>query len=202
MAYDGTHLEALSLFPHRSRLGAGVTWPAFDASEAKRLVGQLDMGTVTASCIDADEQHLVYEELKRQASAIGLSVETEYADGGTFVNQVLGSHDFRAACFNGPYGLDADSLYRLFHTDGDTNVAGYSDPDVDADLEAIHATGDDAEQRRLVAEVLEKLAEDVPVVPLMYEMHANIHGDDVSGLPEPELAWLGAIRFTTLYRPG
>jgi peptide/nickel transport system substrate-binding protein len=202
VAYDGTHLEAWSLFPHRSRLGAGVTWPAFDAGEAKRMVGRLDMGTVTASCTDADEQHRVMEELKRQASAIGLSVETEYADGGAFVNQILGSRDFRAACFNGPYGLDADSLYSLFHSDGDTNVTGYSDPDVDADLEAIRATGDDVEQRRLVAKVLEKLADDVPVVPLVYELNANIHGDDVSGLPAPEVGWLGAIRFTTLYRTG
>jgi peptide/nickel transport system substrate-binding protein len=203
-AYEGTHLPAVSPFAYRSRLRGDVEWPAFDLDAAKDLVDEVEadggIDPVTANCIATDEQRAVYAEIAREAAAAGLAVENEFEDSGPFVNRIFGSRDFSMACFGGVYELDADDLYITYHSGGTNNMTGYSNPTVDAALEAVRATNDDAEQRRLVKVVLEKLAEDVPAVPLTYELNANIHRDDLSGLPAPEVAWLGTIRFTTLYR--
>jgi peptide/nickel transport system substrate-binding protein len=203
-AYEGTHLPADSLFAYRSRLGRGVRWPAFDPGAAEDLVHDLEADggfePITANCIDTDEQRDVYREIAKEAAAVGLSVDNEFEDSGPFVNRIFGSRDFSMACFGGIYELDAADLYNTYHSGETNNMTGYSNPTVDAALEAIRTTNDDAEQRRLVKVVLEKLAEDVPAVPLTYELNANIHRDDLSGLPEPEVSWLGTIRLTTLYR--
>jgi peptide/nickel transport system substrate-binding protein len=203
-AYEGTHLPADSLFAYGSRLGRGVRWPAFDPGAAEDLVDDLEADggdePITANCIDTDEQRKVYREIAKEAAAAGLSVDNDFEDSGPFVNRLFGSRDFSMACFGGLDGLDADDLYSTYHSGETNNMTGYGNPEVDAALEAIRATDDDVEQRRLVKVVLQKLAADVPAVPLTYELNANIHRDGLSGLPVPEVAWLGTIRFTTLYR--
>ena len=48
---------------------------------------------------------------------------------------------------------------------------------------------------RLVAD-----ATDLPVIPLLYDLFANIYNPDISGFPKPQANFLGAIKFATLYR--
>ena len=203
-AYGETHLETDTPFPYGSQLDPGVEWPAFDADAAKDLLADLEasgpVDTITHTCIATAELRAVSAEIERQAEDIGLTVESEYQDGGEFVNTIFGGRDFEAACFTGPFMVDADGLYAFFHTSGRGNPSGYSNPEVDRTLEEIRTTGDAAEQQRLLEVVAKQLAEDVPAIPLYFELHANIYSDHVSGLPEPESAWLGVIRFTTLYR--
>ena len=122
-------------------------------------------------------------------------------DAGPFVNLVLGpDRGFAAACFKVPYVVDADGLYEFFHSDGNTNVTRYSNPTVDAALERIRRTFDAQEHVRLLRIVQEELARDVPAIPLVHDLAANVYDDDISGLPVPEANLLGVIRFTTLYR--
>ena len=76
----------------------------------------------------------------------------------------------------------------------------YSNPTVDAALEDIRRTFDAQEHVRLLRNVQEELARDVPAIPLVRDLAANVYDDDISGLPVPETNLLGVIRFTTLYR--
>ena len=66
-------------------------------------------------------------------------------------------------------------------------------------MEQIRATADQDELVDLAGQLQEHLANDVPAFPLLYDLHANIANDNVSGLPRPEPGVLGAITFADLY---
>jgi ABC-type transport system substrate-binding protein len=202
--YDGTRRTADAPLADGSQFDVDIALPGFDVDRARDILARADGSAarepIRSTCIDTDEQHRLTTELTRQLQAVGLTIKGEFHDAGVFVNQVLGNREFDMACFVGPEVIDADGLYLSFHTGGAANVSQYRNPEVDAALEAIRRTADENEQRRLLRVVMKRIAADVPVIPLTYELSANIHRADVSGLPEPELATLGAIRLTTLYR--
>ena len=103
-------------------------------------------------------------------------------------------------CFKSPHVVDADGLHQFFHSQGSANVSGYRNPTVDEALDDIRRTTDAEEHVRLLTIVQEELARDVPVIPLVQDLIANVYDDGISGLPVPEQDVLGVIRFTTVYR--
>ena len=78
----------------------------------------------------------------------------------------------------GPY-VDADGLHQSFHSGGDANVSGYRNPTVDEALDDIRRTTDAEEQVRLLRMVQEELARDVPVIPLVQDLSANVYDDGI-----------------------
>jgi peptide/nickel transport system substrate-binding protein len=63
-------------------------------------------------------------------------------------------------------------LGSLIHTDpdiGNLNLAGYSNPEADALIEQAAVTTDEAERTRLLFELQEIVARDLPLITLFYE---------------------------------
>jgi peptide/nickel transport system substrate-binding protein len=205
---DGAGRPADSPFAPESRYFADVDWPGYDPTKAKDLTASLDADGVdtsfTASCINtAEVRERIVPTIERQAKAVGFTVDADLIDGGPYVNVLFGGeHDFEVACFGSNQVIDGEALAAMYGTNGQTNMTGYSNPTVDRSLEDLASTTDQDERVRLLRVVQEQLAKDVPAVPLLYDLAANIHRSDVSGLPVPEATVLGAIEPATLYRRG
>jgi peptide/nickel transport system substrate-binding protein len=203
--YEGESLPAEVPIPVGARYHADVDWPELDLDRAGKLIADLEAdgmsAAVTATCIDTSDARAALRSIRRQAQAFGLSIESELMDAGPFVNLAFGpDHDFDAVCFKSPYVVDANGLYESFHSEGTANVSDYRNPTVDEALDDIRRTADPDEHVRLLGIVQEELARDVPVIPLVHDLTANVYDDDISGLPVPDYGLLGVIELTTLYR--
>ena len=71
-------------------------------------------------------------------------------------------------------------LYPLFYTGNGDNRAGYSNPKVDEELTAARQTVDDDERIAALQEVNKQIAEDMPVIPLMFYTHTTVGGSNVA----------------------
>ena len=106
--YEGESRLAELPIPVGPRYHADVTWPELDMERARKLTAQLKAdgmsGTLTATCTTPRPSAPSFTELRRQAKAFGLTIETELMDAGPFVNLVLGpDRGFAAGCFKVPY---------------------------------------------------------------------------------------------------
>ena len=202
--YKGARQEAYSPFATDSPYYADIAWPKFNPTKARALVAAAKADGVplkfTTTCIATPEGRNGLAVTLANGKAVGLQGQNEFLDQGAYVNKVIGaSHDFTIGCFRSPQIADADGLYNALHTGGSANVMGYSNKTVDKALEDIRKTSDEKEHIRLLKIVQEQVAKDVPSLPLLYDLFANIYSPKISGFPVPQPNSLGAIKFTTLY---
>jgi peptide/nickel transport system substrate-binding protein len=203
--YQGSRQEAYGPFAADSPFQSKKwQFPHLDKAKAKKLVAEAKaegaQTKYTTTCIPTPEARQGLAITQKNANAIGFDVTNEFLDQGAYVNKVLGpTHDFVAGCFRQAQIADADGLYEILHTGGSGNPFGYSNPEVDKALEDIRKTTDEKEQIRLLDIVQKHLVQDVPFIPTLYDLFANIYNPKISGLPVPEAWSLGAIRVSTLY---
>jgi peptide/nickel transport system substrate-binding protein len=153
----------------------------------------------TLTCVPTEESRQLLNLVKQQAAKVGLEADLEFVDQGAYVDKLLGAdHDFVAGCTRNGENLTPD-LYDGWHSNGSFNAEGYDNPDADEIMEQIRATADQEALVGLAEQLQEHLANDVPAFPLLYDLHANIANENVSGLPRPEPGVLGAITFADLY---
>ena len=126
----------------------GATWPKNHVAGAQKLIdeyrarnggGDVVLSYVTTAGSPALNQ--VAEMLQAQFEQVdGLKLEIKPLDGAGFASALTsGSYDL---ILNSLGGAHPDNLYRVFHTTGSGNTAGYSDPIVDQALETTHSSND------------------------------------------------------------
>ena len=110
--------------------------------------------------------------LQSNLGEIGINVDIQILELGTYMDEIFAPE---CASFVVEYGIfypDADPiLYRGYHSDffGPLgNFPRYSDAEVDALLEKAQVSTDKAEREALYLEILKKLNEDVPSIPLYF----------------------------------
>ena len=202
--YKGSRQVAYSQFATSSPWYAeDAGWLEYDQAAAKDLVDEAKADGVdpsfTLTCVPTEESRQLLNLVKQQAEKVGLEAELEFVDQGAYVDKLLGAdHDFVAGCTRNGENLTPD-LYDGWHSNGSFNAEGYDNPEADEIMEQIRATADQDELVGLAGQLQEHLANDVPAFPLLYDLHANIANENVSGLPRPEPGVLGAITFADLY---
>ena len=96
----------------------------------------------------------------------------------------------------GVLGTDPDDLYDMFHTGAAQNTGAYSDPEVDAALEAARAAKDPAAADAAYATAMRRLAETYAIRPWFYITGWLVAPDTVRGIEpagsyftRPERIW-------------
>ncbi len=155
---------------------------ALDLEAAEKLLDEAgyprkDGGNRFALTIDAlnygEEPLRASEYIREQLRQIGIDLTVRSTDSGGFVKRVYTDRDFDMSTFTGSAGADPTiGVHRFYWSknikDGVafSNGSGYSNPDVDALLEAAQIEMDPAKRKQLYAEFQRKVMEDVPTLPL------------------------------------
>ncbi|NRI69206.1 ABC transporter substrate-binding protein [Rhodococcus sp. MS16] len=125
-----------------------AVWPDNDVAGAQKLIdeyrarnggGDVVLSYVTTAGSPSLTQ--VAELLQAQLEQVdGLKLEVKPLDGAGFSSALIsGNYDL---ILNSLGGAHPDNLYKVFHTKGSSNTAGYSDPIVDQALETTHSSND------------------------------------------------------------
>jgi peptide/nickel transport system substrate-binding protein len=146
--------------------------PEYDPEKAKALLaeaGYEDGFTVKLTCNQGNffREHFV-EFAQAELEKVGITVEVEKAEWGTFIGNVMdGNYDM--AFYNEEGGIpDPDVAFEYFHTDGPNNYSHYSNADVDAWLEEARVESDPDKRKDLYFQIQNQLNEDLPTAPMFW----------------------------------
>ncbi len=136
--------------------------------------------------------------LQAQLAEVGIDVEVNVAEFGTFVQDWTNSNFDMFVSLNGGSADPDGYLHRTFVTDGSTNVFNYSDPEVDALLDEGRTTTDMAARVEIYDELQQRLACEGPIAHLVYGTLFTAVADEVEGYQQLPTRSLRYLREVTL----
>jgi peptide/nickel transport system substrate-binding protein len=183
------------LRPTASFVAEGSPWfvddievPGYDPEAAQELFNEVAAETggpiqITLSAFQQSNDQLRAEFIQttlNQFENVEVSVDVRPAGD---VTHVL-NRDYQVSSWGFPFIEPEPGLFNYAHSEQFTDFSGYSNPEVDAALEAARLTRDRAEREELYREVLTHLAEDVPWWPYSHSEAGfltvpELHGVDM-----------------------
>jgi peptide/nickel transport system substrate-binding protein len=149
-----------------------ATLPEYDPEKARQLLeeaGYSDGFTIKLTCNQGNffRENFV-EFAQAELAKVGITVEVEKAEWGTFIGNVMDG-TFDMAFYNEEGGIpDPDVAFEYFHTGGPNNYSHYSNADVDGWLEEARVEADPAKRKTLYYQVQAQLNSDLPTVPMFW----------------------------------
>ena len=200
VVYGGVRQPAYSPFATNSPYYENVATPTFDPAKAKALLAQYGKPVnLTVECIPTPEANSIFQLVQQMWQAVGAHVTLKTEEQGQYVADIFGHKPYQVACFRTNQFVDPDDLYNTYYTGNSQNVLNYSNPTVDAALDQGRSDPNRADRVAAYHTLQERLARDVPGIPLLYDLYGNIYKSTVHGLPTPEANSLGAIKVTTIW---
>ena len=149
---------------------------------AKKALGK-DSISITLSCnSDGDHQH-VMELVQANLKVIGITAEIQTQEWATYLTSLAdGDYQIGRLGWIADYPIMDNFLFPMFYTGNGDNRSQYSSPDVDKALTEARSTVDSAERIAALQEVNRTIAEDFPVIPIMFYRHTIVCSDRVNGL--------------------
>lgn len=144
----------------------------FDTAKAKEFCDQADPlpAEVTVTVSPTYPDQIKMAELMQQALAeVGIDLKIEQLEWSTWIDTVVvqGDYDMEIVLISG--GSDPDDFFYQWHHTGEVfNLWRYSDPEMDALLEAGRSTVDQAARKEIYDQIQQKLLDDAPLVHIIY----------------------------------
>jgi peptide/nickel transport system substrate-binding protein len=143
----------------------------------------------TTSIRDGFENALSIQNTLRR---IGIEVTLDVVEPAVYFASVRkGAFDLCSSRWIGV--SDGSILYRTLATGNPDNRGGYSSPEMDALLQDAIGQPDLAQRRAILAKVQEKVAQDLPYLPLWYWNPSFIIRKDLTGLESSDLSLSGSL---------
>jgi peptide/nickel transport system substrate-binding protein len=124
--------------------------------------------------------------MREQLRQIGIDLTVRSTDSGGFVKRVYADRDFDMSTFTGSAGADPTIGVHRFYWSKNikqgvafSNGSGYSNPEVDALLEAAQIEMDPVKRKQLYADFQRKVMEDLPTLPLCSTSRVTISAKKV-----------------------
>ncbi len=175
-------------FPH------GHAWymddvhvPKFDLAKAKSLLREAGYKgqAIPLMVRQGEDQETEATVLQAQLKKIGMKIKVELMDYGAYSSR-LRKGEFSFMFYGGGYDQDPTLAYTADLLCGNpkkraSNVAGYCDKGMDAMLKKAEVEIDPKKRRALFKQILTKLNDDLPFVPVGYVPRFFTFRDDVKG---------------------
>lgn len=112
----------------------------------------------------------------------GVTVTIDTVDNATLDERVFRNRDYQMSAQIVPVTDPEPNLAKLLRTGGQTNYMGYSNPEVDAALDAGRDSTDEGERASAYAEVEQLVVDDVPVLMVRNQEAYTVHSTSLNGL--------------------
>lgn len=147
----------------------------FDPATAAELLADAGVEELTLTVDDHSTQRAVAERIAADAAEVGIRVRVEAQPFAAYLAAIgRGEVGWFRLGWQAEYPLQDNFVATLLGSVGlgDTNVARFTDPEVDARIAEARATPDTAQRRALYAEAERLALEQAPVAPVVFFHHA------------------------------
>jgi peptide/nickel transport system substrate-binding protein len=121
------------------------------------------------------------EVVREQLKAIGINMEIEQVDVSVWFDR-YSSGDYQITSAYQERTVDPDNFYSLVvKTGAGANAMQYSNPDLDAMIDAARQSSDDAERKTMYAEIRRIVQEEAPLIFVHYETINYLMTNNVAG---------------------
>lgn len=188
-AADGQAVSFTSLFPAEGPWGGNsdTEMRTGDLAAAQELIDDVvaETGAIDFTLTVPPTMKTWGEVIQQQWGRLeAVNVGFEVIEGGEMLRRML-AKEIEVSVWT-VAGTDPDVLYENFHTSAPRNVSGYSNPEVDAALEAGRATTGLDKRRTAYATAAEHLLTDLPMIFVFQsEYYLVSHADDGTILVHP-----------------
>lgn len=172
-----------------------------DTDAAKALLEEAGQGALTFSItVGADRTEFVNIALviQDQLKEIGVTVELDQVEWGTFIDRWI-ARDFQSfVSYNGS-GNDPDrALYPALYTDGSVNAFQFSDPKVDELLDEGRRLSDREARKAVYQELEGVIAEQAPLIFIATRVGQFAARDSVQGFAPTAMSTWRTLQETTV----
>ena len=191
VVFEGANATGNQSFPPTSPwYNADLPVPARDVEAAKALLaeaGYADGIDLTVQVPNSTEPLRLMQVVQAMAAEAGINVEIMSKEFATLLSDQTAG-DFQASQIGWSGRVDPDgNIHQFMTTDGGINDSGYSNPDVDAALDAARTGSDTAERKAQYDAARAILDEDMPIVYLYHVTWLWALDDGIEGFtPYPD----------------
>ncbi len=190
--FQGTRSPADNIIPPGINGYEPEAWPyaKYDVDQAKQVLSDagIDPSTITLTLVyNGDGGHgeimqMVQADLQNN---LGMTVNLDQKEWATILDDYqAGAYQIGRLGWIADYPIMDNFLFPLFYTDNGDNRSQYSNPDVDTAMDEARSNTDDAARIAALQEVNKTIAEDCPVIPLMFYKFSMCGSDHVLSLYE------------------
>lgn len=172
-------------------------WPAYDVEAARALVDEIGGLSFTMLTYNAGGYPLQAQLLQDMWADAGIKMEIKLADAQTVVADA-GNRNLTALLSAWSGRPDPDlNAFRYLHSSSTTSPSGIADDVLDDLIVRARATTDEAERKDLYQQLVDRLAEIMPIVYLEGLRNSVVTSTSVKGVVVPPD---GNIRLQYLYK--
>jgi len=182
--YEGTRVQATSIFPTLIDDDPSNAWEyaTYDPERAKQIIEDngLSGTSITLSYNSGGGHEDLMSMVQAYFQEIGIKVTQSSQEWAAYLS-ALGDGSFQV----GRLGWTADYptmdnfLYPNFYSTADNNYSKYNNAEVDARLLEARKLVDEEARKAVYREINQMVAEDLPIIPIMYYSVNKVASSDV-----------------------
>jgi len=150
--------------------GGKVKTYDYDVEKAKALMKEAGIENLKLSFM-SDREYVtkIAQVVQSDLAKIGITLNIEQVDAAAFDEKIYGATYEMAYWSNSNYSMDADDLYKWYHSGSGTNVTYYNNPEFDKLVEEARSVADEVKRQELYNKALEIFKNDAPIVPIYFQ---------------------------------
>lgn len=184
--FEGVREPADNVFPPIiDKKGGSWEYAKYDPEAAKKIIDEKGLAgtTIKLSYNSGGGHEDIMSCIQADLTAVGLNVEQDTKEWAAYL-QGLNDGDFQI----GRMGWIADYptldnfIFPNFYSTADNNYSRYNNPEVDAAIDDARKIADEDERKDAYRKINQMVADDMPIIPIMFYAHQHVASDRVNEL--------------------
>ena len=184
--FEGGREPADNVFPPIiDKKGGSWEFAEYDPEKAKQIIDEKGLAgtTVTLSYNSGGGHEDIMSCIQADLQAVGLTVEQDTKEWAAYLQGLTdGTFQMGRLGWIADYPTLDNFIYPNFYSTADNNYSRYANAEVDAAIDAARAIADEDERKDAYRAINKMIADDMPIIPIMFYCHAHVASDRVNEL--------------------
>ena len=171
--------------PIIDKKGGSWEFAEYDPEKAKQIIDEKGLAgtTVKLSYNSGGGHEDIMSCIQADLQTVGLTVEQDTKEWAAYLQGLTdGSFQLGRMGWIADYPALDNFIYPNFYSTADNNFSRYNNPEVDAAIDAARAIADEDERKDAYRKINQMVADDMPIIPIMFYAHQHVASDRVNEL--------------------
>ena len=171
--------------PIIDKKGGSWEFAEYDPEKAKQIIDEKGLAgtSVTLSYNSGGGHEDIMSCIQADLQAVGITVEQDTKEWAAYLQGLTdGTFQMGRLGWIADYPTLDNFIYPNFYSTADNNYSRYANAEVDAAIDAARAIADEDERKDAYRAINKMVADDMPIIPIMFYCHNHVASDRVNEL--------------------